>query len=224
MLRIFGGKNLPIMVPWCIYYFSIYPGLQYHICFFELRAEMILSGSGMVKIVFPYLCLSLYISVYMSRSLCLCLYVFVSTFLALRFCLYIYLSTCVSLRLCLFISVSTRPTLLLCLYVSVSIFYFLFLCLCLYVSDSNLCLRHCLYISVSTFLSLHLCLYSLSLGLCLLLCLYVSVSIFPTLSLRLGHYASACTSPSLRLHLYVSDSTFCLYVSVSRSLSLPGSI
>ena len=72
-------------------------------------------SSVMVKIVFLYLCLSLYISEYLSVSLCLCLYVLISTFLSLRLSLYVCISTPLSLRLCIQASVSASLSLRLCL-------------------------------------------------------------------------------------------------------------
>ena len=74
---------MPILDPWCIYYFSTYPGRKYHIPVYEPRAKMVLP----VRVWWNCL------SVPTSLSLRLCLYVFVSTPLTLCICLYVFIST-----------------------------------------------------------------------------------------------------------------------------------
>ena len=177
------------------------------------------------------------VSVLKSPSLCLGLY-----FMSLRIWLYsrfLGLHLCLSVFFSVSISVSTTLSLCICLYVSdlrvhVSDSPTLSICLSLRLCLYNSVIRPCLYVSVSTSLSRWLCLY-LSVSTTLCICPYVSVSTrlsfwlsdsvnrtLPTsLSLKVRH-----STVSLRLCLYVSVFTLCLwvYVSTSLSLRLPGGV
>ena len=204
MLRIFGGKNLPILVSWCIYYFSTYSGRKYHIASFSRERKWYFQlgyGKNSFSVSVSH-SISLYISsrdtkknqflnsdvekpVSPGKSHSM------GTFLLH----YIGISSSGSSKLA-FLRTAWR-------YVSASM---------------SLSLRFCLYVYLSTFVSLRQCLYIfVAMPLILRLCLYASVS--APLSLRLCFPDFVSTFLSLHFYLNFLSLRFILYVSVFTFLS-----